>query len=287
VKTRIDAAYVFKDSTLSLACSHHPNHGDAPLHSHQFHELVIVLTGNGRHRTEKEEYPIQAGDTFLIRGNMKHGYTDVKSMALVNVLFNPTRLGLPMSQLRDLPGYHALFRIEPKLRDQNRFQHRLRLTPGELTEVSALVAQIVHETKSRSPGYRFQACAHLMTLLTYISRSYSRPDRHTDRPLLHMGQVLSFIEQHYKETITIQQLTRLAHMSESTLMRTFKQVLNRSPIEHVIHVRVQKSVELLKQGDVRVTDAAYACGFSDSNYFSRQFRKVMGLSPKDYRTRYR
>lgn len=257
------------------------------MHSHQFHELVIVQDGEGLHLTEKEQYPIQAGDTFLIRGNMRHGYKNTENVTLVNVLFNPTRLSLPMSQLRDLPGYHALFRIEPKLRDLNRFQHRLRLSPTEMTDVTAMIAQLEHEVKSKQPGYRFQACAHLMTLLTYISRSYSQPDRHTDRPLFHMGEVLSFIEQHYKEAITIGQLTKRAHMSESTLTRTFKRVLNRSPIEHVIHVRVQKSAEFLKQGDVRITDAAYECGFSDSNYFSRQFRQVLGVSPKDYRARYR
>lgn len=256
------------------------------MHSHQFHELVIVQQGTGRHVTEREEYTIGAGDTFLIRGNMRHGYAAADGMALVNVLFNPAKLNLPMVMLRDLPGYHALFRIEPKLRDETRFQNRLRLTPAELADVSAMIALLQQELRRKSPGYRFQACAHLMSLLTYVARSYSHPDRHAERPLFHMGEVLSYIEQHYREPIAISQLTRIAHMSESTLMRTFKRVLNRSPIDHVIHVRVQKAAELLKQGDMRITEAAFESGFSDSNYFSRQFRQVMGLSPRDYRARY-
>jgi AraC-like DNA-binding protein len=102
-----------------------------------------------------------------------------------------------------------------------------------------------------------------------------------------MGEVLSYIEQHHTEPITVQQLMRLAHMSESSLMRTFRRVLNRSPIEHVIRVRVLKAAEWLRRGNVRVTEAAFGCGFSDSNYFSRQFRQIMGVRPREYRARHR
>jgi len=283
---RITADSVFRDNLLPLNCQRHPAHSDSPLHSHEFHELVIVLAGHGLHRTRTEEYPIEAGLVFLIRDRMEHGYANVKDLSLVNVLFDPSRLDLPMALLRDLPGYHALFRIEPRLRRHTRAQGRLQLTQEELSEVAGMVDRLHDELHRRTPGYRFQACAYLMTLLTFVSRCYSHADRHPERPLLHMGEVLRFIDQHYDEPITIAQLTKRAHMSESSLMRTFRRVLNRSPIEHVIRVRIQKAADLLRHGDVRITEAAFECGFSDSNYFSRQFRRIMGLSPRAYRARH-
>jgi len=124
-----------------------------------------------------------------------------------------------------------------------------------------------------------------MHLIGFVSRCYSHPDRSAERPFLRLGEVLSYIELHYRQPITVAQLTRIAHMSESSLMRQFRRVLSRSPIEHVIRVRVLKAAEQLQRGDVRVTEAAFACGFTDSNYFSRQFRRVMGTSPREYRTR--
>ena len=71
----------------------------------------MILTGQGRHVTDAGEYPIQAGDVFLIRDQMAHGYADTRDMTLVNILFDPHRLQLPLSDLRDLPGYLVLFRV--------------------------------------------------------------------------------------------------------------------------------------------------------------------------------
>jgi AraC-like DNA-binding protein len=277
---------VFQDPEFRLACLRIDNHGNTRIHRHDFHELVVILAGRGRHITDREEYGLEAGDVFLIRGDMAHGYADTERMTLVNILFDPTRLGLPMSLLRDLPGYHTLFRVEPRLRAASGFRNRLRLQEEELAEVAGMIVRLQQELTRKMPGYRFQASAQLMTLIAFVSRCYSHPDRHEEKPLLRMGEVLSYIEQNYREPITIRQLTKIAHMSESTLMRQFRRVMSRSPIDHVIRVRILKAAERLKRGDTRVTEAAFDSGFSDSNYFSRQFRQVLGVSPREYRKRH-
>ena len=107
--------------------------------------------------------------------------------------------------------------------------------------------------------------------------------RPTNQPLLRLGEVLSYIDRHYSEPITIPQLLRVAHMSQSTLMRTFQRVFQHAPIDYLIRVRIQKARELLADQEQRITDIALACGFNDSNYFTRQFRRVSGQSPRDYR----
>jgi len=287
MKIRFKSATCFSDNTFPLACGRIEDHMALGIHTHEFHEMVVILKGHGRHVTEREEYPIEAGDVFLLRANMAHGYKDTDRMTIVNILFDPKRLALPMDFLRDLPGYHALFQVEPRLRAYNRFRNRLHLSEEQLAETAGIIARLQQELKRKMPGYRFQAGAHLMSLIAFVSRCYSRSERHTDRPLIRMGEALSFIEQHYREPITVRQLTHIARMSESSLMRAFRRVLSRSPIEHVIRVRVLKAAELLRRGDVRVTEAAFNCGFSDSNYFSRQFRQVMGVGPRDYRARRR
>lgn len=283
----IKTSEVFEDRDFPLSCRRHENHSSSALHRHDFHELVVILSGHGRHITDEEDHPVQAGDVFLIRGDRAHGYADTDRMALTNILFDPRRLRLPMNELRDVSGYHSLFRIEPGLRRTERFRSRLRLAEDELAEADRLILQLNEELDHKRPGYRFVACAHLMHLVAYLSRCYSREGRRSNHFLPRMGEVLSFIEQHYQEPITIEQLMKLGHMSESTLMRGFRRVLDRSPIEHVIRVRIAHAEEILQhREDLRITDVAFECGFTDSNYFSRQFHRLTGLSPRAYRMRY-
>lgn len=284
-KPHIAPTAVFHDKGFPLALHWVTDHQDTKVHSHGFYELVVVLEGHGRHLTNGESYPIEAGDVFLLRGDMAHGYADMNRMTLVNILFDPKRLQLPMAYLEDLSGYHALFRVEPRMREQDRFRNRLHLTEEELAEEVGMIARLKEELGRRRPGYRFQACVYLMELIGFLSRCYSHTSRRAGRPLLGMGDALSYIEQHFRDPIEIRHLTRIAHMSESTLTRTFHRVLGRSPIEHVIRIRILRAADLLQRGDIRVTEAAYQCGFSDSNYFSRQFRKVMGVSPRQFRAR--
>jgi len=282
---RVKASQVFEDKSFPLACLRCESHGPAGPHSHEFHELVVILAGRGRHVTDVETYDIEAGDVFVIRGEMAHGYADTDRMTLVNILYNPRPLGLPLAELRDVPGYHALFRVEPRLRAAGRFQNRMRLPEEELAEASGMIFRLQEEMERKQSGYRFMACVHLMNLIGFLSRCYSRGPQPSFRPLLKMGEVLSFIECHYREPISIRQLTKIAGMSESTLMRTFQRVMKHSPIGHVIRVRVSRACDLLQRPEARITEVAFETGFQDSNYFSRQFKKITGATPREFRAR--
>lgn len=284
-KSILKASSVFGEGEeYRLSVVRHARHGSTmPLHRHEFHELVVILDGRGLHCTDVGDYILESGDVFLIRGEMAHGYSETEAMALVNILFDPEQLRLPLDDLAGLPGYHALFRVEPKLRAVDKFRHRLKLNEEELAEATTLIARIEEELDNRKDGYRFMASAHLMQLLGYLSRCYSKAQFSEHRSLIRLGQVLSFMEQHYAEQIVVSQLAQVAGMSESTLMRTFRKVMGRSPIDHLVRLRVNKAIEMLRDDDVRITDAAFACGFSDGNYFSRQFRRITGSSPREHR----
>lgn len=283
----LKAKRIFKDPAFPLYCQRHENHVSSNLHRHDFHELVVILSGHGRHIADDEDYPVQAGDVFLIRGNMAHGYADTDRMALANILFNPRQIKLPLEQLRDAPGYHMLFRIEPRLRRRDRIQSRLRLSADELAEALRMIIEIEGELARKDPGHRFMACSCLMRLLAFLSRCYSHEGGRPEPRLMRMGELLGYIERHYREPLTLGQLGKRAGMSESTLLRSFRRVLGHSPLEHVIRLRVAHAEDLLlRRDDLRITDVAFDSGFLDSNYFSRQFRRITGLSPRAYRARY-
>lgn len=282
---RVKPSKVFSDRSFPLVYQRHEARRNVPLHSHDFHELVVILAGRGRHLTDGEEYAIQAGDVFLMHGKMGHGYADIQDMTLANIYFNPRRLRLPLSELRNLPGYQVLFHVEPLLRSREWIRGRLRLQPQDLAKAGVMMAQLQDELSGCLPGYRLMACAHLIGLIRFLSRCYSQAKHPETRSLMHIGEVLSGIERRLAERLTVRQIARMAHMSERSLTRMFRRVTGHSPNDHVIRVRIARASELLLQGDVRVTEAAIQCGFNDSNYFSRQFKKVMGMTPREFRSR--
>ena len=190
-KYRIKAYQVFKESDFPLVCYRHKTHNPCGLHSHEFYELVVVVSGKGRHLTDEGDYPIEGGDAFVVHGNMRHGYADTEQMALVNIIFEPKQLHLPMGFLRDLPGYHVLFRIEPRMRDINKFETHLHLSEEELAEANGLIWRLEQELNYKRAGYKFMSCSYLMNLIVFLSRCYSHTREPARRPLMKMGEVLS------------------------------------------------------------------------------------------------
>jgi len=254
------------------------------LHAHIFEELVIITGGRGTHFTRDEVYEIQAGDAFIITRAQAHGYRDTGRLSLVNILFRMEDLPLPVQEMRKLPGYHAFFLLEPEYRERHRFQSRLRLTVEELSELSRLIARLRGELEARQPGFEFLATALFMQIIGALARSYAnRRDSRIHSPLVGISEVISYLESQYTEEISLEALAARACMSKSTLFRVFRQATGSTPIEYLLRLRVLHAAELLRAGACTVAEAAFHVGFHDSNYFTRQFRRIMGMTPQAYR----
>lgn len=280
----LHASDYFADGSFPLAVAPRDPQPIFPLHVHDFSELVIVLGGTGIHFTEEEEYQLVAGDVFLVSGRLAHGYRSSSALVLTNIIFRPGELGIPSEDLNQVPGYHALFTIEPSYRRKDRFGSRLRLESRDLARAAALVEQIELELNEARPGYRFMARGLFHQLVGFLSRSYSeRQPGAGDR--YRLGKVISYMERHRDRSVSIAELTAVAGESESTLLRDFRFVTGLSPVAYHMRLRIGRCCRLLRTTDLPVTSIALDAGFSDSNYFSRQFRKVMGVSPTSYRKR--
>jgi AraC-like DNA-binding protein len=268
-----------------LAVTHIPRHGATSLHTHDFTELVVILGGRGIHYSDDEAYEVATGDAFVV--SRAHGYKDTENLDLVNILFHPDRLALPLAEARKLPGYHAFFALEPRYRKRHGFRSCLRLNLEELAAVSALIASLEAELIRRKAGFEFMATAQLMQLIGTLSRAYERMQARESRPLIRLGNVLSYIERHYQEPIRMEDLVRIAGTSPSGLLRAFRGLTGHPPKEYIVRLRLARACELLQSGAANVTEAAYRVGFSDSNYFTRQFHRVMGCAPREYLRRAR
>jgi AraC-like DNA-binding protein len=282
---KITAGQVFRFPDFPLDVRRADRHGETSAHGHEFVELVVITGGSGLHFTGDEQYPISRGDAFVIARNRSHGYRDVRDLGLVNILFDPVRLALPLHDLAKVPGYHALFRLEPAWRRKHRFESRLRLPSRELSRVEGMIHNLMAEQEAREPGHRFLELSWLMQILGYLSRCYGRHSREGQAAaLLRIGEAISHLEAGFAEPVRLEKLAEIAHMSVRTFLREFREAMGASPIDYLVRLRVARAAELLlKAPELNVTEIAFRTGFRDSNYFSRMFRRVMGVSPREYR----
>lgn len=279
---RLKSLLIFEDPSFRLRVMRVPVQGPgAEPHAHEFEELVVIVGGRGTHRIGAEEYQIEMGEVFVVLRGMSHHYPAVRGLSLINILYDPRRFRQPRADLGALPGYHALFEIEPRLRQRERFKNRLKLPVEELGQFLNIVAEIEDELTARNPGYRFMATAHFERLLGFISRSYANVSKPVARPVTQISDVLAHLERHYAEPLTVEDLAEVAGLSPTSLFRLFKEIMGRSPIDYLIHLRVDKAVHLLRRGGMRVGEVSGAVGFNDSNYFARQFRRITGRSPRE------
>jgi AraC-like DNA-binding protein len=273
----------FEDPTLPLQVYIRDPQPEFPLHSHAFDELVIILRGTAMHVIDGQEFPVRSGDVFVIAQDHKHQYQEMHGLSLANILFDPGALMMSQWDIRALPGFHALFSLEPAFRAQHNFESRLQLSERQLNLVNDMTHDLTREIEQRSPGYRVMAKGLFMQLVVYLSRAYSAEPTEESIDLLRIGDAIAHIETHYEEKISLDELARKSHLSKRHFMRIFQACIGRSPIDHLKHVRVLNAAELLTHTDRTITDIAFTCGFSDSNYFTRCFRKEMGTTPKVYR----
>jgi AraC-like DNA-binding protein len=223
---------------------------------------------------------------FVIGGARTHSYRDLDRLKLVNVLFRPERLPWRAADLAQLPGYHALFTLEPAWRRRHRFESRLRLTPGELGPVLALVEHLDLELRRREPGFGFMATALFMQLAGLLSRHYGRSPNADSRNLLRIAQAISHLETHFPEPLSLATLAAMARMSKRSFLRAFQASMGLTPIAYLIQLRLHHAAARLRSTRESVTEIAFRCGFSDSNYFTRQFGRIMGQSPRRYRQKH-
>lgn len=256
------------------------------LHAHEFMELVIVTGGHGLHVTGRESWPLGAGDVFVISTGRPHNYEGMDKLSLINILFQPKRLHMDFQDLASLPGYHALFTLEPAWRKRHRFKSRLHLSLAELGHVLGLVDQLDTELKSRPPGFGFMATATFMQMLGFLSRCYERSRNPDSKSLLRIAQAITHLETNLDRDTKLDDLAKIAGMSKRSFLRAFQAATNKSPIAYLIQLRVNRAASLLRRGNETITDIAFRVGFSDSNYFTRQFRKIFDVSPKAYRRKH-
>ncbi|MHC4780757.1 MAG: AraC family transcriptional regulator, partial [Planctomycetota bacterium] len=102
-----------------------------------------------------------------------------------------------------------------------------------------------------------------------------------------LQRVIEYIDNHFVADITIDNLAAIAGLSVSHFNRRFRQLLRLSPMQYILSLRIQEAQRLLTTTKNSVGEIAQATGFYDQPHFTRRFQKTTGLTPLQFRKRYR
>lgn len=100
-----------------------------------------------------------------------------------------------------------------------------------------------------------------------------------------ISTVINYIHQNLVKSLTVEELSQVAHMSVSNFYRVFKHETGMSPVNYVNIERIRKAMEMLRNPQVSIKEVYLRCGFQNRSYFNRLFRKVSSLSPNEYQHR--
>ncbi|MBO5668325.1 MAG: helix-turn-helix domain-containing protein [Lentisphaeria bacterium] len=281
---KIPGDYYFDRSILPLALKKvqgntvtHPHDYTAIPHWHNFSELVIITGGHGIQNINGTSYPVSAGDVFVIMGRTTHFFEDHTHLDIINIMFDDRLFYHMHDYLNRIPGYHVIFRFEPELRSSRTFRNTLHLAVPELLHVHRLTSLLHRELTGRSSGYEASAIAALLELSIFLARTLDNCRK--PAPITRLAALFTALESSYQEDWPLSRMAKFCGMSVNTLLRTFQAVVHQTPLQYLLKLRMNAARLLISEGNMSVAQTAFACGFHDSNYFTKCFKKYFHSPP--------
>lgn len=235
-----------------------------PQHWHNYFEIELVLSGYATHVYNGYEYSIEKGDLYLLTPVDFHGMDAKEPVELINISFDDACLSPNMLSWLSAPEIRKLY----------------RLTSDEFDRFY-MAAQLL-EFECSCGGI----CA--MQLLEYLLSCFTRlnPERtEQDMEITHLQGIkkaISYIEMHFREHITLEQLADLSGYNPSYFSELFRKVTGQTYKVRLRELRISYAKMLLANG-LPVSETCFASGFGSLSNFTAVFREKCGMSPKDYR----
>lgn len=252
-----------------------PCHSFGPLaRNHYLFHYVLSGTGTLMANDSKgktQTFSIRSGQGFLIfPGQINTYFADEKlPWEYMWIEFDGLRVkeALDLTELSmDNPVYHP---HSKELREMMRQE----------------MEYIVHHPKE-SP---LLLIGHFYLFLDYMSRSAKRttPVRSGKMSDYYIKEAINFIEQNFQNNISIEEIAAVCGINRSYFGKIFSNAMGRSPQEFLMHYRMVKAAELLKLTSLSIADIGSAVGYENQLHFSRAFKGVYGVSPREWRNRHK
>ena len=235
-------------------------------HSHNHTELFFIVSGKGQFLIQDQAFPVDVNNLVIINPNILHTEISLSAQPLEYIV-----LGIGGIELATGENSNGQFCI---------------LDHFESVEISSCLRNILREMELKNTGYEEICQAYMKILIIRLMRSTALTSQAEPQVIAGNRQcaaVKRYIDLHFKEALTLEQLAEEAHMNKYYLSHAFKREYGISPINYLISRRIDESMYLLAETDLSVSQIAQLLGFSSLSYFSQAFRKAHGTSPNAFR----
>jgi AraC-like DNA-binding protein len=264
-------------------------------HSHEFFEMVYVRSGHGSHILDGTSHPICKGDFYVINPGETHGYAPApeSTLHIVNILWMPSLVEeLLRADSHIFNSALKMLYVEPMLRCETRFAHRLNLSGRTAYRVEVLLDEMRREQMAAPPGCELLLRHLFCALLILLSRAHELQNVKSKPKGLATGisptqvavaRAITYIEEHSTQRITVSDVAKHAALSPGRLAHVFKAQTGRGIIQYLHEFRIARACSLLLEEGIAVQDAASRAGYTDLRFFHRTFRRQTGCSPTQYK----
>ena len=235
-------------------------------HTHNHMELFFIVGGKGQFLIEDQLHPVDVNNLVIINPNVVHTEVSLNAQPLEYIV-----LGVAGIQLATSDTSNGQFSI---------------LDHFESAEISGCLRNILREMEQKNTGYEDVCQAYMEILIIRLMRSIALAVPSESQVISVNRQcaaVRRYIDLHFKEALTLEQLAAEGHMNKFYLSHAFKREFGVSPINYMISKRIEESKYLLAETDLSMTQIAQLLGFSSLSYFSQVFRRTQSVTPMEYR----
>jgi len=256
----------------SITKSKYDSDWHSTLHTHPFTELFYVVDGKGEFNIQGQRFPVKPNDFVIINPQVEHTELSSPDEPLEYIVLGIN--GLSFSNLTPVSeGGHpfSFFNLRDEQKDILRYLNAM-----------------VQEATSQSMSYEL-VCHNLLEILLIKILRHQHFDLEVgkqSKATKDISFIKHYLETYYHESIQLEDLASMTHLSRFYISHSFKKEIGMSPMEYLIDIRIKESKILLRTTNYSIAQGEDIVGFTTPTYFSKQFRKSTGISPTDYREQF-
>ncbi len=256
----------------------------AASHVHHYFEIVYIESGAGLHGINHIFTPATAGDVFLITPGAVHDPSGLAAACKWVIAFSLDALD-PVKT--DAEAFTGASRHTPLLaaffRGTDAPSLPLPLPTATCAGWDGILQRLLHELREQPPGFAEAARALLVLLLTDLARLAPRTSPETAATHSLLAVVFQFIESHYHEAIGLRDVAAALGYSAAYLTDLVRRKTGRTIVAWITERRMAEARYRLSETADSIQTIAYAVGYRQAPYFTRQFLHLHGMAPRAWR----
>ena len=249
-------------------------------HWHDDLEFIVILEGEMSYDVNGQKFLLQTGEGIFVNSRSFHyGYSDAHTECFfLCILLSP--------QLLSVNAYLVENCLNPLIQNTH-FPHQ-KLSPA--IRWQSLILQDLeklYETNQDQiqPFTVLEKFARILQLLSENMDAFPEQDKNTE-DILALTAMIGYVQKNYPNKIFLKDISSAGNCCKTKCTSLFQKYLSTSPMLYLSHYRLEKSIFLLRNTTMSITEIAYACGFSNTSYFCELFRERYGTSPGKYRIKF-